>query len=294
MVNETINDSLGGQLRSAWENLTSFIEPTQILFIIIILVVTGFIASLIKNILARTLPRWLPLDVAKALIRAAYYGIWTLGMIVIIQDVFNVSLSSLIVAGGVAGIVIGFASQTVFSNFLSGLFLYFDRPLKVGDAVELPDQGVSGVVSDIHVMSTRIRTWDGISVRIPNEKLFNSTIKNIYANVARRVEYKIGISYSSDVEKAKKIIIEEAEKHPYALSEPAPFVFLEEYGDNALILSARIWAPTQKWFDVKTSLLERIKKRFDEEGIEIPFPQVVNWFPEPLKIEEIKKKEENS
>ena len=231
---------------------------------------------------------------AKALIRAAYYGIWTLGMIVIIQDVFNVSLSSLIVAGGVAGIVIGFASQTVFSNFLSGLFLYFDRPLKVGDAVELPDQGVSGVVSDIHVMSTRIRTWDGISVRIPNEKLFNSTIKNIYANVARRVEYKIGISYSSDVEKAKKIIIEEAEKHPYALSEPAPFVFLEEYGDNALILSARIWAPTQKWFDVKTSLLERIKKRFDEEGIEIPFPQVVNWFPEPLKIEEIKKKEENS
>lgn len=277
-------ETLENATSTALGALGGWFDPQKILFILIVLAATAVAATIIRNILQRTLPRWLPTDISRALIRLFYYGTWTLGIIIILQDAFDIPLGSLLVAGGLAGIVIGFASQTVVSNLLSGIFIYFDRPLKVGDAIELPDQGISGVVTDINIMSTRIRTWDGLNLRIPNEKLFNSVIKNIYGTVARRVEYRIGISYSSDIEKAKQIIKEAAHRHPYALAEPEPFVFVEEYGDSAIILNARVWAPTRKWFDVKTSLLEEIKKRFDEEGIEIPFPQVVNWFPEPLQV----------
>jgi small-conductance mechanosensitive channel len=189
-----------------------------------------------------------------------------------------------LVAGGLTGIVVGLAAQTVLSNLFSGLFMYFDRPLRVGDSIELPEYNVSGVVTDIHVISTRIRTWDGLYVRIPNDKIFTATIKNLMANAARRIEFDIGISYSSDIEKARKIMLEAAHNHPFALAEPPPDVFVKEYGDSAVILSYRVWAPTSVWWGVRTQLLEVIKKRFDEEGIEIPFPQVVNWFRGPLRI----------
>ncbi len=282
------NAALGSEnttsLASLVQSITSHIEPVRILYLIIILLATWIIARSLKNLLKRTLPKWMPTDIALAITRAVYYTIWFLGIAIVLQDVFDIKLGSLLVAGGIAGIVLGFASQTVVSNFLSGIFLYFDRPLKVGDAIEIPEQGISGVVTDIHIMSTRIRTWDGVYVRIPNEQLFKTVIKNLLQNVARRVEFKIGISYSSDIEKAKRIILEVAEKHPYALAEPEPEVFVEEYGSSSINLSFRVWAPSSKWFDVRKSLLEEIKKRFDEEGIEIPFPQVVNWFREPLKI----------
>ncbi len=267
-----------------FEEIKTMLEPEKVVFVVVALFITWFVARFFKKLFSAMLIRWMPEDIARAVVRTIYYTIWFLGILVILQELFNITLGSLLVAGGITGIVVGLAAQTVLSNMFSGIFMYFDRPLKVGDSIELPEFGISGVVTDIHVISTRIRTWDGLYVRIPNEKLFNTTIRNLKANVARRIEYEIGISYSSDIQKAREIILEVAHKHPYALEEPSPEVFVKEYGSSSINLSVRVWAPSAVWWDVRTSLLEEIKKRFDEEGIEIPFPQVVNWFKEPLKI----------
>ncbi|AAL80536.1 mechanosensitive ion channel family protein [Pyrococcus furiosus DSM 3638] len=191
-------------------------------------------------------------------------------------------LSTIIAAAGITGIVLGFASQTVVSNFISGIFMYFDKPLKIGDPVEVA--GYSGIVHDIRIFSTRIRTWDGLLVRIPNEKLFNSDIKNLMKYPARRVDIVVGIAYKEDAQKAIEVIKRVLDEMPYVLAEPEPMVFVDNLGDSSVNIAVRAWAPTQKWFDVRTQIVQKIKEALDREGIEIPFPQRVNWFAEELRV----------
>ncbi|HEC88562.1 MAG TPA: mechanosensitive ion channel family protein, partial [Thermoplasmata archaeon] len=177
--------------------------------------------------------------------------------------------------GGILGIVIGFASQTVVSNLISGIFLMIEKPIKVGDGVNIND--VSGIVEDIKVLSTTIRTYDGIYVRIPNEKVFNSNIQNYVAHGARRFEYKIGIRYKDDAEKAISIIKDLLEENPLVLKEPSPTIFVEELGESSVNLNIKIWAPSSVWYSVYTEMLWKIKTALEKKGIEIPFPQRVIW-----------------
>ena len=156
-----------------------------------------------------------------------------------------------------------------------------EKPIKIGDGVSIDN--VSGVVKDIRILSTTIRTYDGIYVRIPNDRVFSSNIQNYVAHVARRFEYKIGIRYSDDAEKAVKIIKSLLEEHPLILKEPAPAIFVEELGESSVNLSIRIWAPSNHWFSVKTEMLWKIKVALEKKGIEIPFPQHVIWFADESK-----------
>ncbi|HQP71992.1 MAG TPA: mechanosensitive ion channel family protein, partial [Methanoculleus sp.] len=196
----------------------------------------------------------------------------------------NVDLSGLLVAGGIAGIVIGFASQSVISNLISGLFLMFERPIRIGDNINVSD--VTGSVEDIRVLSTVIKTFDGIYIRIPNEKVFTSNITNYVHNVARRFAYLISIRYQDDADLAIRIAKEVIETHPFALRNPSPSVFVDNLGDNGVNLKVYIWAPARNWWEVRTDLLWKIKKALEENGIEIPFPQRTVWFPERLEVEQ--------
>ncbi len=191
-------------------------------------------------------------------------------------------LGALLAAAGITGIVLGFSSRTVVSNFVSGVFMYFDKPLQIGDAVQVGD--VQGVVEDIRILSTRIRTWDGTLVRIPNEALFNSNIVNLQRYPVRRVDVSVGIAYAEDAKRAIEVIKRTLDEMPLVLAEPEPRVYVEELGDSAVILRVWAWAPSEKWFDVKTEVVKRIKEALDEEGIEIPFPQRVNWFANELRV----------
>ncbi|WP_082391430.1 mechanosensitive ion channel family protein [Thermococcus sp. EP1] len=195
---------------------------------------------------------------------------------------FTGKLTTLLAAAGITGIILGFASQTVVANFVSGIFMYFDKPLKIGDPVEVG--GYSGIVHDIRILSTRIRTWDGLLVRIPNEKLFNSDIKNLQKYPARRVDIIVTIAYKEDIQKAINLIKEMLDEMPYVLAEPEPAVFVDNLGDNGVHIAVRAWAPSEKWFNVRTQILQRIKDTLEREGIEIPFPQRVNWFAEELRV----------
>ena len=213
-----------------------------------------------------------------------FYYIIVFAALIVSLDVagFLENVDSLLVAGGITGIVLGFSAQTVIANFVSGIFMYFDRPLKIGDPVEIA--GYGGIVNDIRILSTRIRTWDGTLVRIPNEKVFNSEIRNLMKYPARRVDIKIGIAYREDVNKAIEVIKKTLDEMPYVLAEPEPTVFVNELADNSIIISVRVWAPSEKWFDVRTQIVQRVKEALDREGIEIPFPQRVNWFAEELRV----------
>ncbi|MCD6524528.1 MAG: mechanosensitive ion channel family protein [Thermococcus sp.] len=212
-----------------------------------------------------------------------YYAIVTLAFFIALNIAgLTGKLTTLLAAAGITGIVLGFSAQTVVSNFISGIFMYFDKPLEIGDPVEVA--GYSGIVHDIRILSTRIRTWDGLLVRIPNEKLFNSEIKNLQKYPARRVDIVVGIAYKEDAEKAIEVIKKTLDEMPYVLAEPEPTVFVDNLGDNSVNIAIRAWAPSEKWFDVRTQIVQRVKGALDEAGIEIPFPQRVNWFAEELKV----------
>lgn len=253
----------------------------DLLVVILTMAIAVIIAKIVSLNIRRTLADKLKRDELEILIKIINAAILIIAFISVLP-ILGLNLSGLLVAGGIAGIVIGFASQSVVSNLISGLFLMSERPIKIGDAVNISDVG--GVVVDIHVMSTIIRTFDGVYVRMPNEKVFTSNIMNYHANVARRFEYVVGIRYSDDAEKAIQIIKEIIDEHPLALVYPGPQIFVDNLGDNSVNIIVRIWAPSTEWYGVKMELLWKIKKTLEENGIEIPFPQRTIWFPEGIKV----------
>ncbi|MGA1870625.1 MAG: mechanosensitive ion channel family protein [bacterium] len=215
------------------------------------------------------------------LLKIIYYSIIVTTLITILPMV-GVKLSGLMVAGGVVGLAIGFASQSIVANLISGIFLFIERPIKIGNAVNI--DGSVGIVENIEIMSTALRTFDGLYLRIPNQKVFTATITNFGANIIRRFEYVVGIRYSDDADKAIKIIKDLIKEQPFALISPEPQVFVDNLGDNSVNIVVRIWAPATEWYGVKTKLLWIIKKTLEQEGIEIPFPQRVVWFGEGVQI----------
>jgi len=273
-------------------NLTAVLETPlgvggitieSLLFFTLILVIGVLIARIVSINVRRALSERLPVNERELLTKLVYYGIVILAFLAALPQL-NVDLSGLLVAGGIAGIVIGFASQSVISNLISGLFLMFERPIRIGDNINVSN--VSGSVEDIRILSTVIKTFDGIYIRIPNEKVFTSNITNYVHNVARRFEYQIGIRYRDDADLAIRIAKDVIETHPFALRNPSPSVFVDNLGDNGVNLTVYIWAPARNWWEVRTDLLWKIKKALEENGIEIPFPQRTVWFPERLEVEQ--------
>ncbi|MDZ7271143.1 MAG: mechanosensitive ion channel family protein [candidate division KSB1 bacterium] len=207
--------------------------------------------------------------------KVAYYLV-VVGGLLWALSILGVGLSGLLVAGGVAGLVVGFASQQIVGNVISGLFLMVERPVKIGDQVNI--EGTAGFVDDIRIISTTIRTYDGLMVRMPNEKVFTSNITNYVALACRRIDYTVGIRYRDDAEVAIGAIKEVLNEHPYVLVEPTPQVFVESFGESAVNLTVRFWSPVSTWYATRSELLWRIKQALEAKGIEIPFPQRTVWF----------------
>ena len=253
---------------------------------LLILLSSVIIAKIITVNLKRALKEKMAKEHLEILGKIVYYGIIIIAVVSVLHKL-GITMTGLLVAGGFLGIAIGFAAKSVIGNLISGIFLMIERPVKIGDQVNIDNY--SGFVEDIHILSTIIRTYDGLYVRIPNEIVFTSAITNYVAHVARRFEYVIGIRYEDDAEKAIEIINKILEAHPFVLKNPAPQIFVENLGDSSVNIVIKIWAPTQVWYRVKTELLWKIKKELEANGIEIPFPQRVVWFANELKTK-IKRK----
>lgn len=257
--------------RTVYGNVTWF----NLIIAALIFIAALLVSKLIAVHFRRALKDKMSKENLEMLSKVASYGIMVIATIWILPTV-GIEPSGLMVAGGIVALAIGFAGQSIIGNLISGLFLMVERPVKIGDLVDI--SGNLGFVEDIHIISTSIRTLEGNFVRIPNETVFTSSITNYTSSPVRRFEYIVGISYADDADKAMQVIRDLIKEHPLALVNPAPQVYVENLGDNSVDIMVRIWSPSTEWFGVKMELLWRIKKAIEAAGIEIPFPQRVVWF----------------
>ena len=203
--------------------------------------------------------------------RAVYYPLVLLFLAAALHQVgFN--LSVLLGAAGVLTVALGFASQTSASNVISGLFLMIEQPFKIGDAVQIG--GTTGEVLSIDLLSVKLRMYNNTYVRVPNESVIKSEVRTLTRFPIRRVDMKIGVSYVEDLERVRRVLLELVERNPLGLEQPAPQIFLLEFGDSSVNLQYSVWAKKESYGALKNSLMEEVKLAFDAEDIEIPFPQV--------------------
>jgi small-conductance mechanosensitive channel len=180
------------------------------------------------------------------------------------------NLGVLIGAAGILSVAIGFASQTSASNIISGLLLVAERPFSVGDLIRVGT--TTGEVLSIDLLSVKLRTFDNLFVRIPNETLIKSEVTTLTRFPIRRIDLAIGVAYKEDIKQVRKVLERVAQANPLCLDEPKPiFVFLG-FGESSLDMQFSVWVKREKFIDLKNSIHEEIKEAFDAEGIEIPFP----------------------
>jgi len=233
------------------------------------------IAKIVRSIFNKRFAPSLTEHSAKNTSKFLYYGIIIVTFLGVITSQ-GIDLSGLIVAGGIFGVVIGFATQSVVSNLISGFFLMIEKPAKIGDLVEIQGMGITGTVMDMTTFSTKIRIADGTVVRIPNDKVFTSNIRSVSGSSIRRMEKIVGIGYTEKINIAKTSIINKIEeKIPYVLIDPQPKVIVEELADSSVNLKVILWHSKEHWAKIDPIILEVIKESLDDAGIEIPFPHRV-------------------
>jgi small-conductance mechanosensitive channel len=243
-----------------------------------IIMAAGIIsAKIAKLVFFKYYAPTLPQDTAKNFGKIIYFGIIVIAFLVFTSSQ-GIDFSGLIVAGGIFAVVIGFATQSVVSNLISGVFLMIEKPAKHGDTIQIPDMNISGTLLDIGTFSSRLRKFDGTVIRIPNEKFFTSNIRSFTASTVRRAEAMVGIAYSDDIETAISAIKNEIRlTMPFILRLPEPEFRVEELGDSSVNIQVLVWHPRDDWSQAQPILLTAIKRALDKAGIEIPFPQRVIW-----------------
>ncbi|MEL6917586.1 MAG: mechanosensitive ion channel family protein [Bacteroidota bacterium] len=194
-------------------------------------------------------------------------------LFVLVITQLGVKSSSLVAIVGAAGLAIGLALQGSLSNFAGGVLILLFKPFKVGDFISA--QGVDGTVKEITIFTTKLNTFGNQLAIIPNGQLSNNNIINYNAENLRRDKIDVGIGYGSNIKNAKDILLQICSDHEGILQEPMPEVYVGELGESSVNLSLRFWATNENFWAAHFYVLEETKSRFDEAGIEIPFPQRV-------------------
>jgi small-conductance mechanosensitive channel len=201
--------------------------------------------------------------------RLVFYSILGLVLAATLHQL-GFKLGVLLGAAGVLTVAIGFASQTSASNLISGLFLIAERPFVVGDIVTVED--VTGEVLSVDLLSIKLRTFDNLFVRVPNESIIKSRLTNLTRFPIRRLDMKIGVAYKENISKVREALFAVADKNPLCLDAPKPLFIFLDYGESSLDLQFSVWTTKENFLALKNSIQEEIKAAFDAAGIEIPFP----------------------
>ena len=183
----------------------------------------------------------------------------------------EVSVTPLIALLGAAGFVIALALQDSLSNFASGIMILFFRPFDVGDYIDAG--GISGQVTSMNLVSTTFTTVDNKKMVVPNNKIWQDVITNVTGVRTRRIDFLFGIGYEADIDLAKEVLKEIVTGHKHVLKSPEPNIRVHELADSSVNLICRPWVNSGDYWDTYWEVMETVKKRFDEEGISIPFPQ---------------------
>ncbi len=242
-----------------------------ILMALIIFVVGRWIAGAIKNKLRSTMEKR---NVDPALISFGtsiiYYVLMIAVVLAAVQQV-GFQTTSLVAVLGAAGLAVGLALQGSLSNFASGVLIIMFRPFKIGDFIDAGGQ--AGVVQEISVLVTIMKTPDNKKIIQPNSAIMSGAIINVTANDTRRVDMTVGVSYTDDLDKVQNIITEILNADSRVLQDPAPQVVVAELADSSVNFNVRPWCATGDYWGIFFDFQKNIKQRLDQEGVSIPFPQ---------------------
>ncbi len=239
---------------------------------ILILIIGLKLASFIVKLIAAS-KGFSQLDPAIQSFSKSFIGI-ILKAVVIFTAVgtLGIPMASFITLLGTAGVAVGLSLQGGLSNIAGGIIVLLFKPYGIGDFIEFG--GNSGSVSEINIFHTKLTTVDNKEVVIPNGSIANGQLTNYSKNPTRRVDLTFSTSYNADIQKVTDILLGLAEKHALTLKDPAPFAALSAHGDSALTFVLRVWVKAEDYWTVNFDLLKDVKQAFDENGIEIPYPQL--------------------
>jgi small conductance mechanosensitive channel len=230
--------------------------------------IVGIITRLVKKIMVKAKVDVILVNFIGSIIKS----VLLLFVVIAALDRLGVDTTSLIALIGAAGLAIGLALQGSLQNLASGVMLIIFRPFTAGDFIEAG--GASGVVEEIGIFTTQMRTGDNKEIIIPNGSIFGGIITNYSKRATRRVDMVFGIGYNDDIRKAKEIIASVIAADERILDDPAPLIAIGELGSSSVNFNVRPWVKSGDYWSVYFDLNEKIKLSFDENGISIPFPQI--------------------
>lgn len=266
-----------------WEKVEDWLANTgAAAFVFLEKVILAIIAYLIVSFLVKRLSLWLESRMKKLntdpsarsfVVSLVRYGILLFAIVTIIVQLDIVTASSVAAVIASAGVAISLALQGGLSNFAGGVMILLLKPFRAGDYIKVTSTGIEGTVVKIEMYYTTIHTLENQAVLIPNSNLTGNTITNVTAQEKQRIVTKIGISYQSDLKRAKEILSEILRTEEKVLPEEQ-MIYVDELADSAVMIGFRAWTRTVDYWEVKWRLNEKIKLRFDQEGIEIPYQQL--------------------
>jgi len=230
-------------------------------------VAAGFGSKVVKNLLEKTST---DASIISFVTRLIYVLILIFSLIAALAK-FGIQTTSFVAVLGAAGLAVGLALQGSLANFAAGILLLMLRPFKVGDYIN--GAGEAGTVKEISLFTTILTTPDNVKIIIPNGKLYGDTIKNISAYDTRRLDLEVGIGYSSEIQKAFDISHRLIKADSRVLDDPAVQIAVSELADSSVNLIIRPWVKKEDYWPLKFDLTLKIKEAFEENGIELPFPQ---------------------
>ena len=262
MVFDTLKSWLPGLTRLGY----------RILMAALILLIGFRVAGMVRKMLEKSFTRMeMEISLKKFLLSMVYAMVCGLS-IFIAADKLGISSASIIAILGSAGLAISLSMQNMLGNFAGGVIILLMKPFKVGDYIICGQE--EGTVAAIGLVYTTLNTMDNKQIVLPNGNLSNTSLTNVTAQEKRRLELKVGISYQSDLKKAKDILYGLFEAHPLIKKDQDLIVFVDQLGESSVVIGARGWVETGNYWSVKWELTEKVKLAFDEAGIEIPFRQI--------------------
>ncbi len=260
-----------------WEEVVTFLKTSALEFGInlVTAILIFYIGRLIVRLITRGIRKVMTAqEVDQTLISFVSNLVNMILLVMVVIAAINalgVETTSFIAILGAAGLAIGLALQGSLSNFASGVLIIIFRPYKVGDFIE--GAGIAGVVVDVQILTTVLRTGDNKQIIVPNSQIMGDIITNYSANDTRRVDMVVGVSYEDDLDKVRSTVEELIAAEDRVLDDPKPTIAVSELADSSVNFVVRPWVKTEDYWGVMFDLTEAIKKRFDQDGISFPFPQ---------------------
>lgn len=260
-------------LNSETDYLNLYIIPwgINLVLALVIFIAGRWIAKVIRNLVKRMMKKANMDEMLTSFVGNILYSALLVVVIIAALDQLGVNTSSILALFAAAGLAVGLALKDSLSSFAAGVMLVIFKPFRAGDFIEAA--GITGVVEQLRIFSTVMRTGDNREITVPNSQIYGGTIVNYSARDTRRIDMTFGIGYDDDIKKAKALIKEAMNEDERILKDPEPVILLMELADSSINFAVRPWVNSGDYWVVRGDLMEKVKEIFDANDISIPYPQ---------------------